>query len=102
MNRKEILKRSKDIVCSERETEYGDVNENFKIIANFWSDYLGVVITEKDVSCMMSLLKIARIKTGEPKLDNYIDAIGYLALGGEICANSETQKTEQIEYASDN
>lgn len=42
------------------------------------------VLGPDDVAAMMMLLKIARIATGEPKEDNWIDAAGYAACGGEI------------------
>ena len=41
-------------------------------------------ISALDVSMMMSLLKVARIATGRPKADNFIDLAGYAACGGEI------------------
>ena len=37
-----------------------------------------------DVAMMMTLLKVARIKTGHYKADSYIDACGYLAFAAEI------------------
>ena len=43
-----------------------------------------VEITPEDVAVMMALLKIARIASGQAKLDNWIDGCGYLACGGEI------------------
>ena len=33
---------------------------------------------------MMALLKIARIATGGPKEDSWVDLAGYAACGGEI------------------
>ena len=53
-------------------------------IAKYWSTHLGVPVTALDVSVMMTLLKLARIKNGNDNLDNYIDGAGYLACGGEL------------------
>jgi hypothetical protein len=38
---------------------------------------------------MMALLKIARIATGEPKADNYVDLAGYAVCAGEIATEVE-------------
>ena len=43
----------------------------------------------EDVAIMMCLLKIARIATGEPKADNYIDLAGYSACAGEIATRGK-------------
>jgi hypothetical protein len=60
------------------------MEDNFEMIAKFWGNYLGVTIYSADVSAMMTLLKIARIKSNPTHLDNFIDACGYMACGGEI------------------
>jgi hypothetical protein len=33
---------------------------------------------------MMSLMKLSRITTGQPKPDNWVDLAGYAACGGEV------------------
>ena len=43
-----------------------------------------ITIGADDVAHLMMLLKIARLATGEPKADTYIDIAGYAALGGEL------------------
>jgi hypothetical protein len=48
--------------------------------------YLDVNITATDVAVMMTLLKIARIRSNPHNLDNWVDACGYMACGGEIAA----------------
>lgn len=47
--------------------------------AALWSAYLGIPISETNVSQMMMLMKIARSKNGY-KRDNYLDTIGYALL----------------------
>ena len=94
MNREEVLNGAKDCVCVDRENIYGKPEDNFATIANFWSEYLfskGVLeelIDSDDVAMMMALLKIARIATGKPKADNYIDLAGYAACAGEIATKN--------------
>lgn len=84
MTRADILREAVEIVCGERESQYGSPEDNFKMIADLWSAYMGIPVYPKDVSCMMMLLKIARIASGNAKMDNYIDIAGYAACGGEI------------------
>lgn len=87
MNRKEILETAIDVVCEKRQDAYGNCEDNFSLIAKLWSDYTETDITAKDVAMMMILLKMARIKTGNYKSDNFVDIAGYAACGGEAAAN---------------
>lgn len=85
MTRSEILSGAEICVCGHREQDYGKPEHNFKVIADLWSAYMGVEFSALDVAMMMSLLKIARIKTGTATTDSFIDLAGYAACGGEIC-----------------
>jgi hypothetical protein len=92
MNRGEILQTASDIITKDREQAYGSPEDNFQVIADFWNAYIGRKditegITAHDVAVMMCLLKIARMATGQPKPDNYIDLAGYAACGGEIATS---------------
>lgn len=89
MDRASCLKSAKSIVCSDRNQQYGDPENNFAQIANMWTAYLNVDIMPEDVAMMMIMLKIARAKTGSYKDDNYIDIAGYAACAAEIAANNE-------------
>ena len=82
--RAEILDAAKKIVTGDREKQYGSPEDNFGVIARLWSTYAGHSFTPVDVAMMMTLLKVARIKTGHYKADSYIDACGYLACAAEI------------------
>lgn len=93
MKRAEILDAAKQIVCEGREEEYGAPEDNFRLIAELWMPYLNqkcvgygtnIYIATEDVAVMMALLKMARIASGQAKTDNWIDACGYMACGGEI------------------
>lgn len=96
--RESILDAAKQCVCTDREGQYGSPEDNFALIAKLWSEYLRAtglgdgddswdLIKPHEVAVMMCLLKIARIATGEPKADSWIDLAGYAACGGEIQAN---------------
>lgn len=90
VTRSAILTEANNIVSGHRKAgEYGPPEDSFKTIAVFWSEYLGHDIKPHDVAVMMALLKIARIKGGERKKDNWIDLAGYAACGGECQSKEE-------------
>ena len=88
-NRSEILDRANDIVNGTRTSSYGQPEDNFQLIADYWSMYLvhkgkmNDVLSNEDVTVMMILLKIARLG-GEGTEDCFVDIAGYAACGGEI------------------
>lgn len=84
MTRKDVLDEAEKCVLGNREQDYGSPEDNFKTIAEFWSTYTGTKITAVDVAAMLSLLKLARIKSGHSKWDNWVDLAGYAACGGEL------------------
>lgn len=90
-NRMEILDSVKRCICGDRDERYGEPENNFNRIADYWSVYLKHNLTDSDravsghdVAIMMALFKIARIESsityGEDT-DSWLDAIGYLACG---------------------
>ena len=88
MNREEILSKAKECVCGQRVTDYGKPEDNFERIAKLWNTYLDTpLIDAKDVAIMMTLLKIARIKSGNGSDDCYVDLAGYAACAGEIAGS---------------
>lgn len=84
MTRSEYLEKSKQTICNDRQDQYGEPEDSFGVIGTLWKSYKGVDFSAHDVAIMMALLKIARIATGQPKPDNYIDLAGYAACAGEI------------------
>ena len=86
MSRADILDAAKKCVCGQREQDYGTPESNFQLIADLWNDYLGLPydhsdinesrdtipkISPTDVSMMMSLMKIARIKNKSQKVTSF-------------------------------
>lgn len=82
--RAEILDAAKAIVTGEREKQYGSPEDNFAVIAEFWTTYIGHPISSEDVAIMMALLKIARIRSGNYKTDSFVDLCGYASIAAEI------------------
>ena len=85
MERKDFLKGAEQCVCSDRNQQYGEPEDNFTNIAKLWSAYLEEEIGAEDVAIMMVLFKVARLKgSGYQSVDSWVDLIGYAACGGEI------------------
>ena len=101
-NREEILKEAIKCVCTDRNEQYGEPEDNFSCIAEYWQKYLidrcvefgaDVCITAEDVAVMMMLFKIARYITADtPIVDTFVDIAGYAACAGEICERHRRQR----------
>jgi len=88
MTRKELLDAASECVLQDRASQYGGVEDNFRVIATFWSVYLGRKIYPADVAAMMAMLKIARLRTNPGHADSWVDLAGYAACGAE-CAGEK-------------
>jgi hypothetical protein len=84
MKRADILDDAKQKVTVDRAKDHGDLEKNFRTIAQYWSVHLEVEVSPVDVGIMMSLLKVARMKGNQAHEDNYSDGCGYLACAGEL------------------
>lgn len=95
--RAQILNEARDIICSDRNKQYGEPEDNFAVIGELWSQYLrrakgaDIDLNGYDVGMLMALFKIGRLETGAPKRDNFVDLAGYVACAAEI-ALREAQK----------
>lgn len=103
MTRAEILDAAKQIVTRDRNSHYGEPEDNFDVIAKFWNNYLittqGVCLylSAPDVAIMMALFKIGRIATArDMNEDSYVDAAGYIACAAE-CAVIEEERLAKSE-----
>jgi len=84
--RSSVLDTAKQYVTKDRDATHGNMEDNFQTIADLWTQYTGHTLHSSDVAVMMALLKIARLKSNKDNPDNWIDACGYLACGGELVA----------------
>ena len=82
--RTEALEEAKNIIQGARNEKYGPATENLGHIAYMFEEYLGTPVTKVDVCNLMILVKIARSIHDKTHKDNYIDIIGYAALGAEM------------------
>lgn len=99
--RGKVLKEAFGIINGERQDDYGNPEDSFRIIAEYWSTYLSnsqvctITVNDVDVelepinvSDMMVLFKQARKLGQKPCIDNYRDAAGYEGIGGDIVAKT--------------
>ena len=93
-NRASILDRAKQIICRDRNNEYGEPEYSFSQIAEYWETYIkhncappgtDIALTARDVAILMALLKIGRLETSLfESYDSYVDLIGYAACAADI------------------
>ena len=83
-----ILDEAKEVINGERQNHYGDPEDSFALIAEYWSIYLERNITPQDVAMMMVLFKLAR-ESHQHKRDNLVDAAGYLGILGDMCEDGQ-------------
>lgn len=99
MKRAEILETAAKIVTGGKNKQYGEPEDNFAVIAEYWSTYLSqhnggrvILLTPMDVAIMMALFKIGRITTAEEfTADSYVDCAGYAAIAGEMATGVEQE-----------
>ena len=84
MKRDESVDTAKHYVMVDRANTHGDAEANFGLIAAYWSAHLNKNIKPHDVAVMMTLLKLARMKSNPAHIDSPVDAAAYAALAGEI------------------
>jgi len=84
--RAKVLDTAKGYVTKDRAADHGDMEDNFIRTAALWNAHLGLIdfIKPHDVPVLMTLLKIARIGSNPKHMDNWVDACGYMACGGEV------------------
>ena len=104
MNRSEILTTAEQYVSADRNDQYGEPEDNFSLIAEYWSVYLGDrdgILDAFDVSVMMALLKVARLSKRPVSPDSAVDLAGYAACAGEILENTRRVSEAEREQVVD-
>lgn len=81
--RQQVLSAAELVVSKDRNSTYGEPEDNFGRIAAMWSAYLEKDITSRDVAWLMVLLKVAR-EVHAPHPDNPVDVAGYAACAAEV------------------
>lgn len=79
-----LLMEANEIVNKDRNSNYGNPEDNFRDIAHLWSVYKGVTMTPMDVAIFCTLIKVARLKKNPMHRDSLVDIAGYAACGADI------------------
>lgn len=91
--RERLLQEALAIVTNDRNTTYGEPEDAFALIADYWSVYLkakyDVTLVTADVPLLMALMKLARLTTNPHHHDSMVDAAGYMACLAEVPRDSE-------------
>lgn len=73
-----------NLIHGDRANTYGPWRENAGTLAARWSELLNVAVTPLQATLMMVDLKIMRLTQDPHHRDSVVDAIGYLALYGNL------------------
>ena len=103
--RSAVLDTVRGAVCRDRQNSYGDAEDNFQNIADYWNLWLrqrGFVVTlnSLDVAMMSLLLKTARASANLHYSDNWVDAAGYAVCGAGIVARENETAARENETAA--
>lgn len=82
--RTKLLMEANGIVNKDRNSIYGNPEDNFQDIAELWSAYKGTSFSPMDVVIMNMLIKVARLKKTPGYRDGLVDIAGYAACGADI------------------
>lgn len=77
------LDEAKACITGERQDQYGNPEDSFALIADYWRTYLSHPVTALDVAHMMILFKVARCQGQSTKRDNYTDICGYSSIAAD-------------------
>lgn len=69
-------------IIRDRQSDYGHPTDTMQRTARLWSAYLEIPIEAHHVAVCMALVKITR-SMDSTKADNWIDALGYIAIGAQ-------------------
>ena len=94
-DREVILDLAKQIVSTDRNTDYGEPEQNFEAIAGLWTAALrgNYLFSPHEVAMLMMLVKVARISTSPEVQDHWVDIAGYAACGGEVRPKTRPEPT---------
>jgi len=87
--RARVLDEAKRITSTDRNTSYGEPEDNFQRIADYWNVWLQDKLREDvklgpgDTAALMILVKMAR-EMNAPNEDNKVDLAGYAACWAEV------------------
>lgn len=82
--RQKLLDEARRIVSVDRNSSYGNPEDNFKQIAELWTAYKHARFTSVDVAVMCMLIKVARLAKSPGHHDSAVDIAGYAACLADV------------------
>jgi hypothetical protein len=86
--RQEALDRASQLVCADRNLQYGEPADNWDRIARLLnsvlSHKLAVDLEPHDIALINIVQKLARLQHDATKLDSWVDIAGYAACAYEV------------------
>lgn len=96
VTRASLLDEARGIVHNDRNSNYGNPEDNFAVIAEIMRAYLSrrfktdIPIEPYDVANLMFAVKLGRLAHNPLHHDSYVDMAGYAAAGAEVAAKFHT------------
>jgi hypothetical protein len=86
MELQDVLAEASCLISGPRQETYGDIRENWERTGIIWAAILGLEekIDAATVGVMFAGAKISRMSADISHLDNYVDAIAYIAGAAEL------------------
>ncbi len=80
-------------IIFERGKTHGNYDHSMRSISDLWhaADRRNRRLPSEDVALKMALVKLGRMDGGTFNMDDYLDAIGYLAIAAALAAEKEVQ-----------
>ena len=108
--RTQLLQEAINITAGDRNVAYGNPEDNFQNIADYWNAYLTQArkaatmlnsrnLTAQDVAHMMILMKMARLATNPQHRDSLVYIAGYAACGEDCRVRAATASSDTCEQA---
>ena len=84
----ELQKKSSEILL-QRAEQRGHHSKLYRLLAQRWSQHVGVPVSESTVCLMLSDMKIAREIAGKNDEDNIVDLVNYAYLYADLAYKSD-------------
>ena len=102
VTRASLLDEARGYVHNDRNSNYGDPEDNFGVIAEIMAAYLSrrfnlrVPIASYDVANLMFAVKLGRLAHNPLHHDSYVDMAGYAAAGAEVADRFDSGEVTEI------
>lgn len=105
VTRADVLAEASGIVHNDRNSNYGDPEDNFGVIAELMQAYLTkrfgirIPIEPYDVANLMFTVKLGRLAHNPLHHDSYVDMAGYAAAGAEVASHYDRASLSQVPFS---